>query len=556
MNKKEIKIKCLNNDKVIVVPRGTTLLEAAEKLDVNLSNPILGAMVNNRLRNAGYEFFQPKTVRFIDVTHVDGMRMYIRSLSFVLYAAVQEMLPGARLRIEHSVSKGFYCELDNLERELTVQMTIDLAEKMREIVAKDIPIEKYKEETDEVIKLFDAHSLCDKIDLIKHRGQNYTSYYKMGKHIGVFYGFMVPSTGYLPVFDLNKYYNGMLLRLPKASKPDTVEDLIIQNKLFEIFREFSQWNKILNVTKISDLNKAAGNGKSETLIKVTEALHEKKISQIADRIAARKNKIKIVLISGPSSSGKTTFGKRLAVQLLVAGIKPLNLSLDNYFVNRDNTPLDENGDFDFEALEAIDLKLFNEHLVALLDGKEVEIPRFSFETGERFYNGEKLKMGSENILIIEGIHGLNPALTPSVADEAKYKVYVSALTGINIDDHTRIPTTDNRLIRRIVRDYKYRKYSAQDTISRWASVRRGEEKHIFPYQEEADVMFNTALLYEFAVLKPFAEPILLEVQPNQPEYSEATRLLKFFSYFKPMQPNGIPPTSILREFLGGSSFTY
>ncbi|TCO07188.1 nucleoside kinase [Natronoflexus pectinivorans] len=556
MTTKEIKIKCLNNNKEIMVPRGTTLLEAAEKLKVNLSNPILGALVNNRLRNAGYEFFQPKTVRFIDVTHVDGMRMYIRSLSFVLYAAVQEMYPGARLRIEHSVSKGFYCELDNLECELTVQMTIDLAAKMREIVERNIPIEKKKEETEEVVRLFDEHGLCDKIDLIKHRGQYYTSYYKMGEHIGVFYGFMVPSTGYLKVFDLNKYYNGMLLRVPKSYNPEVVEDLVIQNKLFEIFREFSQWNKILNVTKISDLNKAAGNGKSETLIKVTEALHEKKISQIADRIAARKNKIKIVLISGPSSSGKTTFGKRLAVQLLVSGIKPLNLSLDNYFVNRENTPLDENGDYDFEALEAIDLKLFNEHLVALLEGEEVEIPRFSFETGERYYDGEKLRMGSENILIIEGIHGLNPSLTPSVPDDAKYKVYVSALTGINIDDHTRIPTTDNRLIRRIVRDYKYRKYSAQDTISRWASVRRGEEKHIFPYQEEADVMFNTALLYEFAVLKPFAEPILLEVQANQPEYSEATRLLKFFSYFKPMQLNGIPPTSILREFLGGSSFSY
>jgi len=378
----------------------------------------------------------------------------------------------------------------------------------------------------------------------------------MGDYIGIFYGFLVPSTGHLKVFDVNKYYNGMLLRVPRASDPLVVEDLILQNQLFEIFREFSQWSKILNVTKISDLNKSAGNGKADTLIKVTEALHEKKIANIADRIAARKDKIKVVLISGPSSSGKTTFGKRLAIQLLVSGIKPLNLSLDNYFVDREHTPKDAYGGYDFEALEAIDLKLFNQHLVELLSGQEVAIPKFSFETGGRFYDGEKLSMGPQNILIIEGIHGLNPGLTPSVDDHAKFKVYVSALTSINIDDHTRIATTDNRLIRRIIRDYKYRKYSAQETIGRWASVRRGEEKHIFPYQEEADVMFNTALLYEFSVLKPFAEPILLEVQPNQPEFAEANRLLRFFNYFKPMSPRQIPPTSILREFLGGSSFNY
>lgn len=556
MTEKEIKIKCINNNSEVHAPRGITLSETAKLMDVKLANPILGAMVNNRLRDVSFELFNPKTVKFIDVNHPDGMRMYVRSLSFVLYAAVEELFPGARLRVEHSVSKGFYCELDNLNCELTVQMTIDLAEKMREIVARDLPFVKQKEETDEVIRLFEERGLDDKTGLIRHRGQYYTSYYSLGEHVGIFYGFLVPSSGYLKVFDLNKYYNGMLLRVPKASNPNEVEDLIIQNKLFEIFREYSQWNKILNVTKISDLNKSAGNGKSETIIKVTEALHEKKIAHIADRISARKDKIKIVLISGPSSSGKTTFSKRLAIQLLVSGIKPLNLSLDNYFVDREHTPRDENGDYDFEALESIDLKLFNEHLVALLAGEEVELPKFSFETGERFYDGEKMRMTSQNILIIEGIHGLNPQLTPSVSNDAKFKVYVSALTSVNIDDHNRIPTTDNRLIRRIVRDYKYRKYSARDTISRWASVRRGEEKHIFPFQEEADVMFNTALLYELAVLKPFAEPILLEVQPNQPEYSEANRLLKFFSYFKPMMPREIPPTSILREFLGGSSFSY
>ncbi|HBX88156.1 MAG TPA: AAA family ATPase, partial [Marinilabiliaceae bacterium] len=403
---------------------------------------------------------------------------------------------------------------------------------------------------------FEAKGLTDKKDLIKLRGHYYTSYYQLGDHIGLYYGYMVPSTAYLKVFDLNKYFNGMLLRVPKAGNPKEVENLIIQNKLFEIFQEHNQWNKILDVTNLSELNKATVNGKAETLIKVTEALHEKKIAAVADRIAARKNKLRIVLISGPSSSGKTTTGKRMGVQLLVAGIKPLNLSLDNYFVNREHTPRDENGDYDFETLEAIDLELFNDHLVRLLNGEEVEIPKFSFETGQRFYDGEKLKMEPYNILIIEGIHALNPKLTPSIPEEAKFKVYVSALTSINFDNQTRISTTDNRLIRRIIRDYKYRNYSARETISRWASVKRGEEKHIFPYQEEADVMFNTALLYELAVLKPYAEPILLEVQPNQPEYSEAERLLKFFSYIKPMLTKEIPPTSILREFLGGSSFTY
>ncbi len=555
---REIKIKCLNNGETITCPRGITLTQIAKKLDVQLAHPILGAMVNNKLRETSYEVFHSKTIRFIDITHPDGMRMYVRSLSFVLLAAVNELFPGVKLRIEHSVSKGIYCELESAYGELTVQMVIDLATKMREIVDLALPIEQKNDETEEVIALFEELGLTDKSELIRHRGQYYSSYYQMGDHMGIFYGLMVPNTSYLKVFDLNKYYNGFLLRLPKVEDPTTVEELVIQSKLFEIFREFRHWNKVLNITKVSDLNKLvkAGNGHADTLIKVTEALHEKKIAQIADRITQHKEHLEIVLISGPSSSGKTTFGKRLAIQLLVSGITPLNLSLDNYFVNRENTPKDENGDYDFETIEALDLKLFNEHLVALLKGEVVEIPKFSFETGQRFYDGEKLQMSRDNILIIEGIHGLNPTLTASIKDEVKFKIYVSALTSINIDDHTRIPTTDNRLIRRIVRDYKYRKYSARETISRWESVRRGEDKHIFPYQEEADVMFNTALLYELSVLKPFIEPILLEVQPNQMEYAEATRLLMFFSYIKPLEPLNIPPTSILREFLGGSSFIY
>jgi uridine kinase len=554
--KNNLRIKCLNNHKVFNIQRGTTLKDIAENQNISLKHPILGAMVDNKVRELSFEIYNPKTIEFFDITHKDGIRMYIRSLSFLLTAAAKEVFPNATLRIDHSVSKGFYCELHGTKKELSIEDIFEIGRKMREMVAQDIPFLQFKDETDDVIELFKEKGFDDKVELLEHRGQYYSTYYSLNEHIGKFYGFMVPSTGYLKVFDLNKYYNGMLLQIPNQQKPEEVLELVEQNKMFEIFREFSHWNRVLNVTNISDLNNAAHNSKAERLIKVSEALHEKKIAQIADRIAEKKDELKIVLISGPSSSGKTTFSKRLAIQLLVNGICPLNLSLDNYFVNREDTPLDENGDYDFESLEALDIDLFNQQLLDLLAGKEVLLPKFSFETGKRILNGDKLKMEKDNILIIEGIHGLNPRLTHLIENSKKYKIYVSALTNINIDNQSRIPTTDNRLVRRIIRDYRYRNYSAQQTISRWDSVRRGEDKHIFPYQEEADIMFNSALLYELAVLKPFAEPILLEVQPNQTEYSEANRLLKFFSYFKPILPREIPPTSILREFLGGSSFTY
>jgi uridine kinase len=553
---KTIRIKCLNNKKSVSVERGTNLQEVANNLEIKLKHPILGAMVNNKVRELSFEIYNPKTIEFIDITHKDGVRMYIRSLSFLLFAAVRELFPEARLRIDHSVSKGFYCELHNTFKEIEIEEVFEIGQKMHQLVSQNIPIIQHKEETEDVIEFFEQHDLKDKVDLLRHRGQYYSAYYTLTEYIGKFYGFMVPSTGYLQVFDLNKYYNGMLLQIPNPENPNEVQELVEQNKMFDIFREFSHWNRVLNVTNVSDLNNAAHNGDAERLIKVSEALHEKKIAQIADQISEHSAKVRIVLISGPSSSGKTTFSKRLAIQLLVNGICPLNLSLDNYFVDREKTPLDENGEYDFESLGALDIELFNKHLLALLNGSEVSIPKFSFETGKRFFDEEKLKMKKSNILIIEGIHGLNPKLTHLIDNNAKFKIYVSALTNINIDDQTRIPTTDNRLIRRIIRDYRYRKYSALDTISRWDSVGRGEGKHIFPYQEEADVMFNSALLYELAVLKPYAEPILLEVQPNQPEYSEANRLLKFFSYFKPIEPREIPPTSILREFLGGSSFNY
>lgn len=551
-----IPIKCLNNNVVKKYPKETTLLDIAKDLKINLKAPIIGALVNNKLTELSFEVYHPKNVQFIDVTHNEGIRMYMRSMYFLLFKAVHDLFPNARLTIEHSVSKGIYCEIHGTKDKLSIQNILSIRSRMRELVKKDIPFIKHEEETDAVIEKFKKENLNDKIEAMKHRAHVYTSYYTLDGLADTYYGHLVPSTGYLNIFDLNKYYNGMLLQLPKQEEPDVVEDPIIQNKMFEIFREHTNWNRILNISNIGELNKSCTEGKAEDLIKVAEALHEKKIAQVADMIASKKDQIKIVLISGPSSSGKTTFGKRLAIQLTVSGIKPLNLSLDNYFVNRDETPRDDHGEYDFEALEALNIPLFNQHLLDLLNGKEIEIPKFSFDKGERFYDGETLQMSDENILIIEGIHGLNPELTHSIPSLAKFKVYVSALTSINVDDHNRIPTTDNRLVRRIVRDYKYRNYSAQETISRWPSVRRGEKKHIFPYQEEADVMFNSALLYELPVLKPYIEPVLLQVPPNQPEYAEAVRLIKFFRYFKPIPPKEIPPTSIVREFLGGSSFNY
>ncbi|MBK7215418.1 MAG: nucleoside kinase [Bacteroidales bacterium] len=551
-----VQIKCLNTASVKPVPRGTSLQQIIEEFGVEMKNQILGALVNNVLEELSYEVFHPKTILFIDITHPEGKRLYFRSLSFLLYKAINELFPGSHLRVEHSVSRGVYCEVDHPSAPFNKQDSDKIKHRMRKIVEDDLPFILVEEETEEVIRKFDAQGLSDKKSLLVQHGQTYASYYKLNGHIDFFYGPLVPSTGYLKVFDLNPYYEGLLMQLPKKDNVSEVEGMIVQDKLFEIFHEFTTWNRILEVPNVGDLNHSCSNGKSETLIKVSEALHEKKIGQIADMINSRNHKIKIVLISGPSSSGKTTFGKRLAVQLMVNGLKPLNLSLDNYFVDREKTPKDENGEYDFEALDALDLDLFNQNLLDLLDGKMVEIPRFSFEKGTRSYEGTEMKMNSDNILIIEGIHGLNPRLTESIPPDIKFKVYVSALTSLNMDDHNRVSTTDNRLIRRIVRDYRYRNYSARETISRWPSVSRGEEIHIFPYQEEADIMFNSALNYELAVLKTLAEPILREVQPNLPEYAEARRLLNFFSYFKPMKAREIPPTSILREFLGGSSFNY
>ncbi len=551
-----INIICENNSSKKEYKFGTSLKEIAASQHIKLRYPILGAIVNNKLKELSYRIYKPKNIKFIDITHPQGMRMYVRSLSFVLEKAVKELYPYANLLIKHSVSKGYYCEIEGLNTKLTNEMVFEIGNKMRNIIAKDIPFRREEILTTDAIDLFEKNNFVKKSKLFKTRYQLYTSIYYLDNNIDYYYGYLVPSTGCLKTFDIVKYYEGMLLMVPRIKNPDELEEIVLQNKMFEIFKEYKNWGEILEVGTVGSINEMVLTGNANELIKISEALHEKKVAQIADKIFSRKGKIKLILISGPSSSGKTTFAKRLSIQLKVIGLNPITISLDNYFVNRELTPKDKNGEYDYEALESLDIKLFNEDIIDLFAGKEINLPKFSFEKGKRFYNGTKLKINNENIIIAEGIHALNPKLIPLINDENTYKIYVSALTSTSLDEHNRIPTTDNRLIRRIIRDHRYRHYSALDTIKRWQSVRAGEDKNIFPYQENADIMFNTALVYEFGVLKKFADPILKEVMPDKPEFDEAARLLKFFSYFVPISDKEIPPTSIIREFLGGSSFDY
>ncbi len=553
---KLVEIICENNNSKKHYPMGVTLLEIAKDQNISLANPILGALVNNEVRELDYHVFNPKQILFFDLSSPAGMRMYQRSLFFVLEKAVRDVLPGKRLSVEHSVSKGFYCEIEGFEGSIPLSLAFTLGDRMREIIARDIPFTSEKMATTEVIKYFDNQGYAEKSMLLKTRPRLYTTVYRLDDRMDYFYGCMVPSSGYLKKFDLVKYYDGLLLMVPKRSNPSEMEDLILQDKMFDIFREYKAWVEILGVSSIGSINQMVLDGNGDELIKIGEALQEKKVGQIADEIRKHRDTVSMVLISGPSSSGKTTFAKKLAIQLKVAGLTPVTLSLDNYFVDRDKTPLDENGQFDFESIYSLDIEAFNQDLLSLFSGKEIELPKFSFEHGKRFYDGTKLLITDKTILLIEGIHALNPLLTHLVDADKKFKVYVSALTSLSVDGHNRIPTTDNRLIRRIIRDFRYRNYSALDTISRWESVRRGEDKYIFPFQEEADVMFNSSLLFELGVLKQYADPVLREVPPSVKEYAEAQRLLKFLEYFVPIDDKEIPPTSIIREFLGGSSFSY
>lgn len=553
-----IRIYCKNNNTYKSFPIGSSLSEIYHGLDLNLPYQVVSAKVNNRSEGLRFRVYNSKDVEFLDLRDSSGMRTYVRSLCFILCKAVNDLFPDGTIRLEHPVSKGYYCNL-TIGHTITESDIDKIRTRMQEIVALDLPFHWVECRTVEAVRLFNEHKMFDKVKLLETSGSLYTYYYKLGDNIDYYYGSLVPSTSYIKLFDIQKYSDGVLLRIPNKEHPDQLEDVVSQEKMLEVFKEYLRWNDIMHMSNVGDFNIACDKGYATDIINIAEALQEKKIAQIADTIYNRGqngNRVKLVLISGPSSSGKTTFSKRLSVQLMTNGLRPYPISLDNYFVDREQTPKDEKGDYDYESLYALDLELFNNHLSALLRGEEVNLPTYNFTLGKKEYKGNKLKISEHMILILEGIHALNPDLTPYIPDNNKFKIYVSALTTISLDDHNWIPTTDNRLLRRIIRDYNYRGYSARDTISRWASVRAGEDKWIFPYQENADVMFNSALLFELAVLRRHVEPVLMDVPRNCAEYSEAYRLLKFIKYFVAIQDNEIPPTSLLREFLGGSSFTY
>jgi uridine kinase len=551
-----IDIYCVNTNTKKSYPLGVTLNEIKDDFAVKLKNPVLGALVNNKVKELSFVFVKSKKVEFIDYSHPDGMRLYIRSLFFVLYAAVHEVFPQVKLKMMHGISRGYYCELTGLQRTITESDIFAIKNEMRQLVELNVPFKKVGLPSPEAVEICRQQNLFIKARLLEQQGDLFSYVYFLGILVNYFYGYMVPSTGYLNVFDLVPYYDGLLLRVPDPAKFSQVQPFGKLDKLFGVFQEHMDWVDILEVGNLASLNERTLNNEGGEIIKISEALHEKKVAEIANAIYAKKDKVKVVLIAGPSASGKTTFSKRLAVQLAVNGMKPVMISLDDYFVDREKTPLDEFGEYDFEAIEAIDVEFFNQHLLQLFKGEAIELPRFSFALGQRLASGKLLQLGPNNILIVEGIHGMNPKLIPQINPENTYKIFLSALTQISMDDQNHISTTDNRLIRRMIRDHKYRGYSAQDTIKRWPSVRLGEDKNIFPYQENADVMFNSALVYELAVLKKYADPLLKSVTENQPEFSEANRLIKFLSYFKPIDDLEIPPTSLIREFLGGSSFVY
>lgn len=547
-------IRCKNNKKTQEVPIGSTLSDIYEEINLQMPYGPVSAKVNNKVEGLHYRVYHNKDVEFLDLLTPSGIRTYTRSLFLVLCKAVHDLYPTSGVIIDIPVSNGYYCNLQ-LGHEITTEDVDRIRTRMQEIIDAKMPIQRYETTTEEAVKMFTELGDIQKAKLLKSSGSLYCVYYVLEDYKDYYYGSMLTNTSQLHLFGLEPYFDGVLLRIPSTQDPSKLGELIRQDKMFEVFKEHHRWQSILGIKTVGDFNEAVKNGLATDLINVSEALQEKKISQIADTIAARKE-IKVVLIAGPSSSGKTTFCKRLSVQLLASGVKPVQISLDDYFVNRTETPKDENGELDYESIYALNIPLINEQFNALFRGEEVELPKYNFQTGISEKSGKKLHLGENNILLVEGIHALNPALTEQIADDKKFKIYASALTTILLDDHNYIPTTDNRLLRRIVRDYKYRGCSAQETIHRWPSVRAGENKWIFPYQEQADVMFNTALLFELAVIKPQAEEVLEQVPENCEEYAEAYRLRKFLKYFAPLPFRNLPPTSLLREFLGGSSFKY
>lgn len=547
-------IRCKNNKKTQEVPIGSTLSDIYKEINLQMPYGPVSAKVNNKVEGLHYRVYHNKDVEFLNLLSPSGIRTYTRSLFLVLCKAVHDLYPTSSVVIDIPVSNGYYCNL-KLGHEITTEDVDRIRTRMQEIIDAKMPIQRYETTTEEAVKMFTELGDIQKAKLLKSSGSLYCVYYVLDDYKDYYYGSMLTNTSQLHLFGLEPYFDGVLLRIPSTQDPSKLGELIRQDKMFEVFKEHHRWQSILGIKTVGDFNEAVKNGLATDLINVSEALQEKKISQIADRIAGQKE-IKVVLIAGPSSSGKTTFCKRLSVQLLASGVKPVQISLDDYFVNRTETPKDENGELDYESIYALNIPLINEQFNALFRGEEVELPKYNFQTGMSEKSGKKMHLGENNILLVEGIHALNPALTEQIADDKKFKIYASALTTILLDDHNYIPTTDNRLLRRIVRDYKYRGCSAQETIHRWPSVRAGENKWIFPYQEQADVMFNTALLFELAVIKPQAEEVLEQVPENCEEYAEAYRLRKFLKYFAPLPFRNLPPTSLLREFLGGSSFKY
>ena len=552
--KQMIQIRCKNNKKTQKVEIGSTLFDVFSAFDLKMTHGPVSARVNNKVEGMHYRVYNSKDVEFLDMTSSSGSRAYTRTLFFVLCKAVQDIYPNTDVVIDIPVSNGFYVDI-RLGRPIVEEDVNILRRRMQEIIDAKMPIRRYMVPTEDAIALFQEKGDVEKVKLLKTSGSIYTTYYKIGEYVDFYYGTLLTNTSGLYLFGLEKYYDGMLLRIPSLKDPDKLGEMTKQDKMFDIFKEHHRWQDILGIRTVGDFNQAIDAGHATDIINISEALQEKKIAKIAEDIANRQG-VKLVLLAGPSSSGKTTSCKRLSIQLAVNGLKPLQISLDDYFVDRDKTPKDDNGEYDFESIYALNLDLLNEQFNALFRGEEVELPKYDFPSGKSVKSGKKLKMEPNNVLVVEGIHALNPELTAHIPQDQIYRVYASALTTILLDNHNYIPTTDNRLLRRIIRDYKYRGVSAQETIHRWPSVRAGENKWIFPYQENADAMFNTAMLYELSVIKMQAEPLLQQVPENCEEHAEAYRLLKFLKYFKGIPYNNLPPTSLLREFLGGSSFHY
>ena len=556
-----IDIFCSNINEYVPVGGGETLSEIFERLSGRIAIKPICARVNNKTEDMQYPVFSPKQVEFLDCTSSSGQRVYLRSLCMIMYKAVRDLYPGMRLRIEHSVSNGYFAQLvdtDKYAMYLNDKVIDDIKARMRQIVDEDIPFIRHMKLTTDVIKMYEDAGLVDKVELLKASSSVYSVYYTLGDTADSFYGNLAPSSGHITQFDLQKYKQGALLLSIDPKQPTQPRKPIQQEKMFKAFSEYVELNRVIGLNNVADLNRAIESGNAAMLINVAEAVHNQKIANIAEVIAQRYREggARIVLIAGPSSSGKTTTAIRLSIQLLTKLIVPKKISLDDYFVNRVDSPRDESGDYDYESLYALDLETFNKDIAKLIAGEEIDMPTYNFAKGEREYNGNRMRLGKNDILLIEGIHGLNPELTSHIPEEQKFRMYVSALTTLSIDDHNWVPTTDNRLLRRIIRDNKYRGSSALDTIARWPSVRRGEDKWIFPYQENADATFNSSLLFELAVMKNSAEALLRNVPHNIPEYAEAFRLGALLNYFLPLAEDAIPSTSLLREFLGGSSFHY